>query len=240
MGEQAKAIRRYGVIGMIRFSHLIMAACITLSGYCGVQSGETTSHKLHSLLPPPPVMTSELGKRDVFIYQNTRHLIGTARWKQAIHDARVGYDGTIEDFLQAGHISLTPVDHIKLIHRLKIVQQMARHHMTVEKNIWKRRRPFVDYGGRSCVVGRRRFFPSWSYPSGHTVRAYSIALTLSDMFPAHRTELLQKAHDFSESRIICGMHWQSDVEAGTQLAYLIFEAQEEMKREFLRSNKYIQ
>ena len=45
-----------------------------------------------------------------------------------------------------------------------------------------------------------------SYPSGHTIRAWSAALVLSEAFVS------------GESRVIAGCHWQSDVDASATAA----------------------
>lgn len=104
---------------------------------------------------------------------------------------------------------------------LKKAQKLAYVAMKREKNIWQRRRPFIDYGGVVCTFNHERFFANWSYPSGHTVRAYTIALILSEMYPSRREILLKQAYEFAESRIICGMHWKSDIKGGEEFAYKI-------------------
>jgi acid phosphatase (class A) len=54
----------------------------------------------------------------------------------------------------------------------------------------------------------------FSYPSGHAAFAACSAIILSEMIPEKRGELFARAAIFAESRIIAGVHYPSDVEAG--------------------------
>jgi acid phosphatase (class A) len=54
----------------------------------------------------------------------------------------------------------------------------------------------------------------FSYPSGHAAFAACVAILLSEMVPEKRGELFARASIFAESRIVAGVHYPSDVEAG--------------------------
>ncbi len=53
-----------------------------------------------------------------------------------------------------------------------------------------------------------------SYPSGHAAFASCAAILLGQMVPEKRQPLFQRASIFAESRIVAGVHYPSDVEAG--------------------------
>ena len=53
-----------------------------------------------------------------------------------------------------------------------------------------------------------------SYPSGHSSLGWAWALILSEIDPEHANAILARGRAFGESRVICGVHWQSDVEEG--------------------------
>jgi acid phosphatase (class A) len=53
-----------------------------------------------------------------------------------------------------------------------------------------------------------------SYPSGHAAFASSAAILLSQMVPEKRDAIFARAAIFAESRIIAGVHYPTDVEAG--------------------------
>ena len=53
-----------------------------------------------------------------------------------------------------------------------------------------------------------------SYPSGHAAFAATAAILLSQMVPEKRDAIFTRASVFAESRIVAGVHYPSDVEAG--------------------------
>jgi len=61
-----------------------------------------------------------------------------------------------------------------------------------------------------------------SYPSGHTIQAYVVALVLSEQFPDHKANLTKIAELVSQSRIDRGVHFPTDIEAGREVASSIF------------------
>src|SRR5271170_399757 len=54
----------------------------------------------------------------------------------------------------------------------------------------------------------------FSFPSGHTITAFAVAISLGTFYPAMRAELLFCAASVACSRILLGMHFLSDVVAG--------------------------
>ena len=60
-----------------------------------------------------------------------------------------------------------------------------------------------------------------SYPSGHAIQAYVVAIVLAHQFPDLTSGLLEVAELISQSRIDYGFHYQSDVIFGRMLASLI-------------------
>lgn len=61
-----------------------------------------------------------------------------------------------------------------------------------------------------------------SYPSGHSLTGYLEALTLSELVPEKRSEILARADEYARNRVICGVHYPSDTEASRRVAYAIF------------------
>src|ERR1700735_5136484 len=57
----------------------------------------------------------------------------------------------------------------------------------------------------------------FSFPSGHTITAFSVAISLSEFYPALLPALLFCALSIAASRILLGMHFLSDVVAGAVL-----------------------
>lgn len=60
-----------------------------------------------------------------------------------------------------------------------------------------------------------------SYPSGHATAGYLEALTLIELVPEKRDAILQRADDYANNRLVCGVHYRSDIEAARLLAYAV-------------------
>ena len=53
-----------------------------------------------------------------------------------------------------------------------------------------------------------------SYPSGHAAYGYSMAYLLELMVPERRQALERRAEEFARQRMVCGVHFRSDLDAG--------------------------
>jgi len=61
----------------------------------------------------------------------------------------------------------------------------------------------------------------FSFPSGHSITAFAVAIPLSIFYPVAAPVLLALAASIALSRIILGMHFLSDVIAGSMLGSLL-------------------
>jgi acid phosphatase (class A) len=61
-----------------------------------------------------------------------------------------------------------------------------------------------------------------SYPSGHALTGYMEGLTLAEIVPEKRTEILARADEYARNRLVCGVHHSSDIEASRTVAYMVF------------------
>lgn len=57
-----------------------------------------------------------------------------------------------------------------------------------------------------------------SYPSGHSTHGWAVAMILARVAPDRAAALLKRAEEYEESRLVCGMHFPTDVEAGQVVA----------------------
>jgi acid phosphatase (class A) len=71
----------------------------------------------------------------------------------------------------------------------------------------------------------------FSYPSGHSSGTELQARILAKLFPALSDALLKRARQVADSRVVAGVHYTSDTEAGIALGDLLF-TQLETKPEF--------
>jgi acid phosphatase (class A) len=87
------------------------------------------------------------------------------------------------------------------------------------KNHYKRVRPFVVNNVPSCTPqDEAALRGDGSYPSGHAAIGWMLALVLTDLAPQRTDALLKRGFEFGESRMVCRVHWRSDVAAGRLMA----------------------
>jgi acid phosphatase (class A) len=80
------------------------------------------------------------------------------------------------------------------------------------KDFYKRPRPFMVMGEASCTPQERPH--SDAYPSGHASIGWAWALALAQIAPDRADAVLARGRNYGASRVVCGVHWKSDVEAG--------------------------
>jgi acid phosphatase (class A) len=98
------------------------------------------------------------------------------------------------------------------------VEQDAGAIIQQAKAYWNRPRPpLADSRIKPCV----ELPNNTAYPSGHTALAYTWATVLGEIFPGREKDLLARAEQIGQDRIIAGVHHPSDVAAGRQLGLAI-------------------
>jgi acid phosphatase (class A) len=79
------------------------------------------------------------------------------------------------------------------------------------KNYFKRRRPFVVDPDIKIIVVQS---PDFSYPSNHSTFGYEAGILLAAMVPEKAAAIFARSADYAHNRVIAGVHFPSDVEAG--------------------------
>jgi acid phosphatase (class A) len=88
------------------------------------------------------------------------------------------------------------------------------------KSVWHRPRPYEFDKRVSPCVARPN---DTSYPSGHATVGYLLAIVLSQIVPEKRAQLFARAEEFAINRVVGGVHYRSDIEAGRLCGTLIAE-----------------
>jgi len=87
------------------------------------------------------------------------------------------------------------------------------------KNANSRPRPLItDPSVLRCDALDPAVAAQSSYPSGHGAGGWAWALVLAELVPSRADAVLQRGRDFGDSRVICGYHYPSDIEAGRTIA----------------------
>ena len=170
-----------------------------------------------TVIGPPPAPDSPRGKADRTIYLETRGLAGSARWKLATKDNDLWNGGALERYACAlGR----PIDAKALpltYHLLQRVELDARTVGTPPKTHFNRTRPLIGDDLPVCIKREDWMRTNASYPSGHAMAGWAWGLVLGELAPAKASGLMAAGREIGDSRVICGVHYQSDVEAGRLL-----------------------
>ncbi len=169
------------------------------------------------ILPGPPTAGSPYDVADRAHYDATRALEGTPRWSLAQRDNDLWQGGALKRFSCALGKEIgaktTPVAW-RLLHKLELDVRTVG---TPPKNHFNRTRPALGNDKPICIPREDWMRTNASYPSGHSMVAWAWALVLTEAAPQSADALLRLGQESGESRVICGVHFSSDVEAGRTL-----------------------
>lgn len=172
------------------------------------------------LLPPPPDAGSVAFLYDKARYDWGKSLRKTERGEQAFQDARVSGQHLPDAFAEAFGIEITENGTPEIYKLIVGMREDAGDLATREaKDYYNRQRPFAFFGEDTCNPEQQEeLSTNGSYPSGHTSIGWATALVLTEINPDRQNEILERGYQMGDSRVICGYHFQSDVDAGRIVA----------------------
>lgn len=174
-----------------------------------------------AILPPAPVQGSARYAADREVFRTTRALENTPRWEQAKRDVPLGVPDMLSNYSCAAGINLSAIKTPILAGLLTRVSADAERAIEPAKAANKRQRPLLIDAGPTCQP-REKLADSYDYPSGHATWGWSTGLILAELVPERSTEILTRARVYAESRVVCGAHNLSAIEAGaTNAAALV-------------------
>lgn len=166
-----------------------------------------------AVLPAAPVAGEARYEADRAIFKATRRFVGTPRWDMATKDVSWQDADMLADFSCALGTAVTPKQVPRLLKLLHRAGNDTQHQTNIAKKANKRLRPFVIDEGPICQPAEE-LKDSYDYPSGHTTGGWTWALVLADVVPSRGSAIMARGRAYGESRIICGAHNASAVEAG--------------------------
>lgn len=181
-----------------------------LGGYLGTDN--LPDHTV--FLPPPPADASVLGKADVAIFEETRKLENGPRWQLATNDDHIDRQSMLANFSCSVGFDLRAVETPALARLLGRSGADLFPVVGAAKDAYQRPRPFVTEEGPVCITPSEGFAESGSYPSGHAASGWLHALLLAEIDPEHAAAIINRGRAFGESRVVCGVHYLSDIEGG--------------------------
>jgi acid phosphatase (class A) len=167
-------------------------------------------------LPPPPKAGSVDEQAE---FQELKAIAARSTPQElsvAAHDAK---DETPDIFNAAIGFDITAKpETFKL---LKMVVEEEDGDSKMAKTFFHRPRPYsVDASIKTCEPVKPGKPPN-SYPSGHSTLAFSMGVVLASLVPEKSQAILARASDYAEHRLVCGVHYRSDIVAGQQFGTIL-------------------
>ena len=190
-----------------------------IPGYLAGYLPAGTAPNSLNLLPPPPAAGSAAQARDDEAAKAAVALNGTPRWTLATHDAELKFPKAAETFACAMDVKISEADTPALYVLLR--RTLADNGLSTypTKNKYKRARPFTVNGAPICTPNEEQVLRNdGSYPSGHSAIGWGWALVLTQVAPDRANEILARGRAFTNSRVVCNVHWLSDTEEGRTMA----------------------
>jgi acid phosphatase (class A) len=165
-------------------------------------------------IPPPPAPGSPEDLADL----KTETDIQETRTPERSHQAVVDAGNAAELIMKDVDPAITPDADPSFFQFTKRLQKQAAEVDVEAKQRWKRPRPFV---GHPDVIHPLFTADDFSYPSGHSTVAMCDAVILGQIFPEKAAIILQDAERIAESRVVAGVHYETDIEQGKTLGRLV-------------------
>lgn len=170
-----------------------------------------------AIIGAPPAPSSPRGRAERAQFEDTRKLVNTPAWMQAIADADLSGKNGLKGFSCAAGVTLSAQATPTLASMLlRMTDDAAKIYRPV-KAAYQRPRPPVGNAKPICVPREPWIETDGSYPSGHGLIGWAWASVIAELVPEKASPILARGKAFGDSRIICGVHYQSDVEAGRYL-----------------------
>ncbi|CAN7279788.1 acid phosphatase [Caulobacter sp. LjRoot300] len=197
---------------MIGMTGLALAGCASLTGSQAIPYLAEGAYDARQAVPPPPAAGSAIDQRDRRTFLATRRLEDTPRWSLARQDAR---KAKILDAYSCA-LGVTPSRQAtpRLAAMLRRIRQDVRPAVLSPKRLYDRKRPYQVDHGAICVRSGLITALSPDYPSGHATWGWTVGLALAKAQPQRADAILARARAYGESRVVCGVHNASSVEAG--------------------------
>jgi acid phosphatase (class A) len=168
------------------------------------------------ILPPPPVAGSPQAQSEIA----ELHAIAARSTPDMLAAAKRDSDDERPDLFNG----VLGFDVMALPATAKLLNDVSKEQSVdagVAKKYFHRDRPWtVDSSIATCEMhgpGPART----SYPSGHATLAFSTGVVLAALMPDKAQTILERAREYAENRLVCGVHFRSDIMAGQDLGTIV-------------------
>jgi acid phosphatase (class A) len=211
------------------------SAGIPAAAQVGSQSPKRAAGYMHGSEPnflllhaPYPALDTEQDKIDVATFRHMQVSDQSARWKLAQADDQMTY----ARFSEVLGVDLDAARLPIVMHVLKRMERDVLDTTFDAKPYFDRPRPYQRFAvAHVCGADTppkpephpNGGFSASSYPSGHAAFGWGLALTLAEVAPDHAQAILSRGREYGENRVVCAVHYPSDVAAGEIVATTVVE-----------------
>jgi acid phosphatase (class A) len=195
-------------------SALLFAVCLTGTAQAALL--DPAEIDASRLLPPPPMAGSAAARAEVA----ELHAIAASSSAELLEKARRDDGDEKPDLFNAAlgfDVTALPATN-------KLLTEVAEEEdadSKPAKAYFHRDRPWiVDSSIRTCVAVKPGPAAN-SYPSGHTTLSFSMGVVLASLIPEKSQVILARASEFAEHRLVCGVHFRSDIVAGQEFGTVL-------------------
>lgn len=238
-----KTFKASTIVSLIIGSIAITGLSITANAADGYLTASQVPNSL-KILPLPPQENSAGQVCDNAIFQDMQAQEGSARWAQAAVDADLTDEHLGRPFSEVFGLEINEKNTPTLFSMMQKIRLDSNVTTKSAKQHYNRTRPFISMKVATCTPQDETTLKSnGSYPSGHTTIGWTYALLLAELRPDRQNEIIQRGYEYGQSRVVCNMHWQSDVDAGRVIAAAQFarlQADPQFRKDLKKAKKEIQ
>jgi acid phosphatase (class A) len=195
------------------------AATLFLAGAFLIVWGQTalavecqgrSDEPLVGLLQPPPCETCEETKAELVELVALEKGRTPEQVEHAARDAEL----SLPRFLEGAGIAFDK-EALKACEDFFLKRRKAEAaSVKAAKSAFCRVRPYATSGNNLHPIQEAKPRESFSYPSGHSTYGATTGFLLAAMMPEKKAVIYERINDYAHSRMVAGVHYRSDVEAG--------------------------
>jgi acid phosphatase (class A) len=196
----------------------MLVAVLSLSWSASAQAGllDPAAFDATRFLPPPPADGSVTTQAEFTELKAIAARRTPAMVAAAAHDSK---DESPDIFNGAIGLDIAKLPQTSKL--LTLVGDEEEDDTKAAKAYFHRDRPYsVDASIKTCTPVKPGKAAN-SYPSGHSTRAFSMGVVLAALVPAKSQAILARASEYAENRLVCGVHYRSDIVAGQQFGTVL-------------------
>jgi acid phosphatase (class A) len=199
----------------MRYGTLVLLAML---GAAPASAGllDPAGYDASKFLPPPPQADSAVTQGELAELRAIAASASVGAREFAAHDAK---DETPDIFNSAIGFDIATTPQTQKL--LQLVADEEDGDSKTAKAFFHRDRPYtVDSSLKTCTPTKPGKAAN-SYPSGHATLAFSMGIVLAQVLPSKSQAVLARSKEYAENRLVCGVHYRSDIVAGQQFGTVL-------------------